>query len=65
MEYSNYRSRKIKRGHSDGAAIYLSLHYRHIAYVYPKYCNYIGGNFPRRTFGFNTGKLFSFIFYGM
>ena len=27
-----------------------------IAYVYLKYCDYNVWNFPRRTFGFNTGK---------
>ena len=45
----NYLSGKIKIDHSDGSAIYLSfnsLHIRYIPYVYPKYCNYKGGNFP-------------------
>ena len=48
----------MKSGNSDGSVIYPSLHSRYIAYVYPKYCEYNGWNFPQRTFGFNTGKLF-------
>ena len=40
------RENKKKSGHLDGSAIYLSLHKQYIAYVYPKYCDYKGGNFP-------------------
>ena len=55
----------MKSGHSDGSAIYPSLPNRYIVYVYPKYCDYKGGNFPQRTFSFKTGKLFSLTVYGM
>ena len=55
----------MKSGNSDGSAIYPSLHNRYTAYVYTKYCNFNSWNFPRRTFGFNTGKLFLFTFNGM
>ena len=48
--------RENKVGHSDVSAIYPSLHYRYIAYVYLKYCDCKGGNFPRRTFGFKKLK---------
>ena len=47
-----------ENGHSDSSAIYSSLHNRYIACVYPKYCDYKGGDFSQRTFGFKTGKLF-------
>ena len=62
-----FLERKIKKknGHSDSSAIYPSLHNRYIACVYPKYCDYKGGDFPRRTFSFKTGKLFLFTIYGM
>ena len=59
------RENKKKSGHLDSSAIYPSLHNRYIACVYPKYCDYKGGDFPRRTFGFKTGKLFLFTIYGM
>ena len=36
---------KKKNGHSDSSAIYPSLHDRYIACVYPKCCDYKGGNF--------------------
>ena len=49
---------KKKSGHSDSSAKYPSLHNRYIACVYPKYCDYKGGDFPRRTFGFKMGKPF-------
>ena len=53
-----------KSDHSDssGICMYPSLHNRYIACVYPKYCNNKGGDFPRRTFGFKTGKLFCLLF---
>ena len=54
-----------KSGHSDSSAIYTSLHNRYIACLYPKYWDYKGGDFPRRNFGFKTGKLFLFTIYGM
>ena len=38
--------RKTKNGNLDGSVIYPSLHNRYIAYVYPKYCDYNGLNFP-------------------
>ena len=40
----------MKSGHSNGSAIYPSLHKRYMSYVYPKYCDYTGGNFPRSNF---------------
>ena len=55
----------MKSGNWDGSVIYLSLHNRYIAYVYLKYCDYNGWNFPQRTFGFNMGKLLLFTFNGM
>ena len=55
----------MKSGNSDGSAIYPSLHNRYIAYVYPKYCNYNSWNFPRKTFGLDTGKLLLFTFNGI
>ena len=53
-----------KSGHSDSSVIYPSLHNRYIACVYPKYCDYKGGDFPR-TFSFKMGKLFLLTIYGM
>ena len=58
-------NKKKKNGHSDSSAIYSSLHNRYIACVYPKYCDYKGGDFSQRTFGFKTGKLFLFTINGM
>ena len=55
----------MKSGDLDGSAIYPHLHKQYIAYVYLKYCDYNGWNFPRRTLGFNTGKLLLFTFNGM
>ena len=52
----NYWSGKMKSGNLDGSAIYPHLHNRYIAYVYPKYSDYNGWNFPQRTLGFNTGN---------
>ena len=46
----------MKSGNLDGSAIYPHLHNRYIAYVYPKYSDYNGWNFPQRTLGFNTGN---------
>ena len=43
--------------------MYPTLHKQYIACVYPKYCDYIGGNFQRRTFSFETRKLFLLTFY--
>ena len=60
-----FLEREKKSGHSDSSAIYPSSHNRYIACVYPKYCDYKGGDFPRRTFGFKMGKLFLFTIYGM
>ena len=59
------RGKKKKNGHLDSSAIYPSLHNRYIACVYPKYCDYKGGDFPRRTYGFKTRKMFLFTIYGM
>ena len=55
----------MKSGNLDGSTIYPSIHNRYIAYVYPKYCDDNGWNFPQRTFSFNIGKLFLFTFNGM
>ena len=55
----------MESGNLDGSSIHPSLHSRYIANVYPKYCDYNGWNFPRQTFGFNTGKLLLFTFNGM
>ena len=60
-----FGSRKIKSGHSHSSRMYLSLHDRYIAYVYPICCDCIVGNFPRRTFGIGTINLFLFTFCGM
>ena len=46
----------------EDSAIYPSLHYQYIAYVYWKYCNYNNWYFPLRIFSFDTGK---FTFNGM
>ena len=54
-----------KNGHSDSSVIYPSLHKRCIACVYPKYCDYKGGDFPQKTSGFKMGKLFLFTIHGM
>ena len=65
---SRWQNRKITRGKnekSDGSAIYLSLHYRYIAYVNPKCFNYNNWNFPHITFCFNRARLFLFPFNGM
>ena len=49
----NYWSGKIKKkSHSDGSAIYPSLHNRYIAYVYPKYCNYKLASLKKKPGGF-------------
>ena len=58
-----YCNRKLTSGNSDSSAIYPSLHNRYIAFVYPKYCDYKGENFPQRTFSLKTGNLFSLTFY--
>ena len=55
----------MKSANSDGFAIYPRLHNQYIDCVYPKYCDYNGWNFPRRTLGSNTGKLLLFNFNGM
>ena len=56
------KKKKKKKGHSDSSAIYSSLHNRYIACVYPKYCDYKGGDFPRRTFGFKQENCFCLLF---
>ena len=58
-------NKKKKNGHLDGSAIYRSLHNRYIAYLCPKYCDNKGEDFPQRTFGFKTGKLFLYTIYAM
>ena len=55
----------MKSGDLDGSAIYPHLHNQYIVYVYLKYCDYNGWNFPRKTSGFNRGKLLLFTFNGM
>ena len=60
-KFLEQENNKKKNGHSDSSAIYPSLHNRHIACVFPKYCDYKGWDFPRRTW-FCNGKTV-FVYY--